>query len=146
VKQLFSKDDLKKILLRENELRLSEGVQKRYAEAEESGVRDWMMVTEKVQEEMLANDFGVKPRDMQAALLALRTATQRYPEFASIPLYVKYNRARHGNLKCGDAVPDVPLVSPSFTGSGEGKLTTTLYSVMKQQPNVPWCIFAGSRT
>ena len=39
----------------------------------------------------------------------LRAASQLFPELRDIPLYVRHNRAAQGELREGDAVPDVPL-------------------------------------
>lgn len=49
---------------------------------------------------------GVKE---ELLLRALRSATDWYPSLRSIPLYVRYNRARAGDLSVGDAVPDVAV-------------------------------------
>ena len=42
-------------------------------------------------------------------LRALRSATSWYPALCSIPLYVRHNRARAGELKVGDRLPDAAL-------------------------------------
>jgi hypothetical protein len=142
---MFTQEQLKAMLIRENELRLSEAVQLEYAAAEVSGTRDWMNVTEKLQEKMLARDFNILPDKMKAALFALRTATSKYPDLASIPLYVKYNRARDGKMQCGDSVPNLPLVSADFKGQNEKSFTTHLHTLTNSDKQ-PCVVFAGSVT
>jgi len=44
-------------------------------------------------------------------LRALRSSTSRYPALASIPLYVRHNRARAGHLAVGDPLPDVAVTT-----------------------------------
>eukprot|EP01102_Stenamoeba_stenopodia_P004297 TRINITY_DN1461_c0_g1_i1.p1 TRINITY_DN1461_c0_g1~~TRINITY_DN1461_c0_g1_i1.p1 ORF type:complete len:311 (-),score=87.17 TRINITY_DN1461_c0_g1_i1:772-1704(-) len=99
-KTLPNKDVLKKMLAREDELRLSDEVQNRYR---------WDPMTTKVTEDVqrqVVQEFGFDD------IRILRTAVALYrddPEIASIPHYVKYNRSRLGHLSEGCDVPDVPL-------------------------------------
>jgi hypothetical protein len=53
----------------------------------------------------------VAPAREAAALRALRAATHTFPALASIPLYVRHQRARAGELAPGDAPPEVPLLT-----------------------------------
>lgn len=99
-----------RMLRRENELRLSEETQRRYAEAEQSGLHDWMRVTEKLQEQVCREI--IPEIDLATALRILRGAQALYPsdaEVLSIPLYVKYNRNRQGDLREGQPAPNVTL-------------------------------------
>jgi hypothetical protein len=96
------------MLIRENELRLSEEYQKRYQEAEQISSSSWLDVTDQLQREII-REFQLDD-EMEDALLCLRCATQIYPDLKDIPLYVRYNRARSGDLKIGDSAPDVPVV------------------------------------
>ena len=90
------------MLKRENELRLSQSVQKRFEEAERSGSKtDWIEVAEQIQLEVL-REFNVSPK----ALHAYRCAANDH----GISLYVKYNRARKGDLEVGSKAPDVSLI------------------------------------
>jgi hypothetical protein len=100
------KETLKKMLLRENELRLSEEYQKKYEEAEKSWKIDWLKVTENLQLQIL-QEFEIS--NLSKGLFQLRTATVKFPEFKSIPLYVKFNRSRVGNLKIGNEAPSMKL-------------------------------------
>jgi len=92
------------MLKRENDLRLSNAVQRRFAEAERSGSTDWIEVAGEVQKEVLV-EFNVKPTE--EALYAYRCAANNY----GISLYVKHNRSHEGLLKVGSEAPDVALFS-----------------------------------
>ena len=96
------------MLIRENELRLSEEYQKRYQEAEQKSSLSWLDVTDQLQREVI-REFQLDD-EMEDALLCLRCATQIYPDLKDIPLYVRYNRARSGDLQIGDSTPNVPVV------------------------------------
>jgi len=96
------------MLIRENELRLSDEYQKQYSEAEKTSFSSWLDVTDQLQRQII-REFNLD-EEMEDALLCLRCATQIYPDLKDIPLYVKYNRARDGDLQIGDIVPDVPIV------------------------------------
>ena len=55
----------------------------------------------------------------------LRRATYNFAgdaEIAAIPLYVRYNRARRGDLRVGDACPDLPLLAYSVVND-DGSVT-----------------------
>lgn len=98
------------MLLREDELRRSEEVQAAYAEAERSEGSSWMAVTHELQRSVVAEaGYGAgHPRALEA-LHALRRAGLVCAELASIPLYVKYNRCRPCDLRCGAPAPDVEI-------------------------------------
>jgi hypothetical protein len=96
------------MLIRENELRLSDEYQKRYTEAEKSSSSSWLDVTDELQRQII-REFNLD-EEMDDALLCLRCATQTYPDLKDIPLYVRYNRAREGDLQVGDVAPNVPVI------------------------------------
>jgi hypothetical protein len=96
------------MLIRENELRVSDEYQKRYDEAEKLSSSSWLDVTDELQRQII-REFNLDD-EMDDALLCLRCATQIYPDLKGIPLYVRYNRARDGDLQVGDIAPDVPVV------------------------------------
>jgi hypothetical protein len=96
------------MLVRENELRLSDEYQKRYSEAEQTSTSSWLDVTDELQRQII-REFNLD-EDIDDALLCLRCATQIYPDLQNIPLYVQYNRARDGDLQVGDIAPNVPVV------------------------------------
>mmetsp|Transcript_7207 Transcript_7207/g.10496 ORF Transcript_7207/g.10496 Transcript_7207/m.10496 type:complete len:122 (+) Transcript_7207:1280-1645(+) len=119
------------MLKRENELRLSQDVQKRFEEAERSGSKtDWIEVATQVQLEVL-REFNVA----ESSLHAYRCAANKH----GLSLYVKYNRAREGSLKVGAPSPDVSLISLEDDG------TTRLQSLIDvQKADRPLVIVAGS--
>lgn len=97
------------MLIRENELRISPETQKAYHAAERRTDVSWMQVTEELQKQVV-QEHGIT--DIEYGLINLRIAHVLYPEetdFKEIPLYVKYNRCRQGDLKCGDLIPEIPL-------------------------------------
>lgn len=96
------------MLIRENELRLSDEYQKEYCQAEKTSYSSWLDVTDRLQRQVI-KEFNLDD-DMEDALLCLRCATQIYPDLHDIPIYVKYNRARDGNLQEGDIVPNIPVI------------------------------------
>ncbi len=99
------------MLIRENELRLSDEYQKRYKDAEQISSSSWLDLTDEIQRQII-REFHLED-EMDDALLCLRCATQIYPELKEIPLYVRYNRARDGDLQVGDIAPDLPVVQLS---------------------------------
>mmetsp|Transcript_47123 Transcript_47123/g.52685 ORF Transcript_47123/g.52685 Transcript_47123/m.52685 type:complete len:122 (-) Transcript_47123:505-870(-) len=119
------------MLKRENELRRSDAIQERFSKAEMSGNTDWIEVATMVQKEVLT-EFNIEPTEK--ALLAYRNAANNH----GISLYVKYNRARKGDLRVGMAAPDVSLVS---IDSGLAERTTLL---SYQRSDRPLIIVAGS--
>jgi hypothetical protein len=96
------------MLIRENELRLSDEYQQRYNEAEKTSLTSWLDVTDELQRQII-REFHLD-EEMEDALLCLRCATQIYPDLKDIPLYVRYNRARDGDLQLGDIAPNFQVV------------------------------------
>ncbi|CAF1332586.1 unnamed protein product, partial [Adineta steineri] len=108
-KSFIPKSLLKLMLIRENELRISDEYQKRFHEAEQtSSSTSWLDVADELQREVI-REFHLD-EEMNDALLCLRCATQIYPDLKDIPLYTKYNRARDGDLQVGDIAPNVPVI------------------------------------
>lgn len=107
---------LKAALRREEELRLCDAQQDLFAQVEHRGDLDWIDLADDLQERLVREFFGTTLTNavdsealLQNALGVLRTAWQRYPndpDFRTIPLYVRYNRARMGTLRPGDRLPD----------------------------------------
>lgn len=120
------------MLRREEELRLSAAVQERYAAVEiDSSDLDWMHVTEELQRQVV-REFGATEDTEVEALMALRHgATKgRYQS-----LYVRYQRARQGELLVGDRVPNCRLVDVEMKA-------TSLHDEIDDQR--PVCLLAGS--
>lgn len=126
------------MLNRENELRLSPVTQRAYGDAELRNDISWMQVTEELQKSVI-RDFGIA--DIEYGLTNLRLAHLLYPDehdFKQIPLYVKYNRCRQGNLNCGDFIQrNIPFKHLS------GELTSLSNFYQKGKPLV---IISGSYT
>ena len=122
------------MLIRENELRLSDEYQNRFREAEQtSSTSSWLDVADELQQQVV-REYHLDG-EMVNALLCLRCATQIYPELKDIPLYTKYNRARDGDLLVGDATPDVPVVQ---LDGRESQLFNGL------EPSAPTVLISGS--
>ena len=89
----------------ENDLRRAPETQLAMERAEASVDSEWMDVVEDLQKEVVQ-----KFQNMQSSAITLeelRCAAVRYPDIAH---WVKFNRARHGNLKIGNKAPNVPLL------------------------------------
>jgi len=74
----------------------------------------------------------------------IRVAPALYPEcpdFARIPHYRKYNRARQGALNIGDAAPDVRLKKLNGTST-----CLSEYRASRALPFRPLVVVAGSYT
>lgn len=108
------KEVLKDMLMKENRLRLSPEVQEIYADRHRNPFKgDWIAYTYKLQENLVKEfGYGESQEMIEWALVQLRTACVVYPDLAHIPLYVKYNRARRGELLVGDLAPNIVLKTP----------------------------------
>lgn len=109
------------MLVRENELRLAPETQRTYEKAEagslwvtddddgEPRCEDWLEVTDKLQRRVVREFLSCGEDDTwrkETLLRALRSATNWYPSLRSIPLYVRFNRARVGDLRPGAVFPN----------------------------------------
>ncbi|GMI49277.1 hypothetical protein TrCOL_g9636 [Triparma columacea] len=117
-----------RILSREEFLRKSEAAQVLYAEAEASGESDWIEVAENIQATTLL-EFGIHPTP--DALHELRLAAGRI----GTSFYIRFNRARLGDLSPSTIAPDVPLAHL------DGSSTTLLAHA---RPSRPLVVLAGS--
>jgi hypothetical protein len=138
---VITKELLKNMLRRENELRLSEETQKKYMEAEKKSETDWMEVTIELQRQVV-REFGIK--DIDRGVHAIQSAFSRYghedKDFFEIPLYVRLNRARQGDLNEGEPAHDIPKL---FHVDNPSK-TCNLFDFMN--PGRPLVVIAGSYT
>lgn len=134
-------DMLIRMLRREAELRVSPEVQDAMEKAEMSVDSEWMDVIDKLQKRIIVEcqASGKDGRVSAICVNDLRQAAQRYPDIA---FWVKYNRAREGTLRVGDAAPDVPL------RLAESCQETTLLAAMKKGMDdsypKPCVVVAGS--
>ena len=96
------------LLQREDAARRAPGTQRRMEEAERRGTSDWIEVATAVQRRVARESLpaGASEGDVDARVTAMRYAAQRHPECCH---WVRFNRARVGDLREGDAAPDVRL-------------------------------------
>mmetsp|Transcript_35400 Transcript_35400/g.69436 ORF Transcript_35400/g.69436 Transcript_35400/m.69436 type:complete len:128 (+) Transcript_35400:256-639(+) len=127
------------MLSREDELRLSDEVQHRYAQCgEDAGAKE--TVTVAVQQQVLL-EFGCTKEEEEDGLELLRTALALFPgdsEVKNSAHWLKYNIHVSCPLTVGSTVPDVSL----FTTSAQ---TVSLHSILAQS-NRPTILVAGSHT
>jgi hypothetical protein len=136
---VITKDLLKDMLRRENELRLSEETQRKYQEAERKSETDWMEVTIELQRQVV-REFGIK--DIERGVHAIQSAYSRYgstdKDFFDIPLYVRHNRARQGDLVEGEPAAN----TTKLFHMDEPSKTSNLFDFAK--PGAPLVVLAGS--
>ena len=96
------------LLRREDGARRAPETQRRMEEAERRGTSDWIEVATAVQRRVARESLpaGASEGDVDARVTAMRYAAQRHPEICH---WVRFNRARVGDLRAGDVAPDVKL-------------------------------------
>jgi hypothetical protein len=96
------------LLRREDALRRAPETQRAMEEAEMSAESDWIEVARAAQRRVARESLapGSSEAAVDARVAALRGAALRHPEVAH---WVRHNRARRGDLRAGDAAPDVAL-------------------------------------
>ena len=167
VETLLTKDVLKDLLQEEEVLRLSPEWQMKFKTSESDydnqvitddnlGQSDWIDHVDQLQRIIISRKLQqllqreVSENEVERGIYSLQTATIRYPELKSIPLYVRFNRARRGSLKVGDVAPDVPLYSFDFFNCNLNNKDlnlvnlTSLSSIWKQKPDQPLLVIASS--
>ena len=88
----------------EEELRLSPRYQKEMEEAENSPDSEWMDVAKRIQTRV-CDEYGISIAELHALARTVQPP----------PFWIKYNRARDGELKEGDAVPNnISLFPPTY--------------------------------
>jgi hypothetical protein len=107
------------MLRRENDLRLSDEIQREYGKSDD--FETFSQITEGVQRRV-AGEFGFETDESVAAALdAMRGCEALWPEraaeFRALSHYRKFNRARAGELCKGDTVPEALL--DSIRGDGD---------------------------
>jgi hypothetical protein len=105
VEKEWSESHLRQMLEYEQKLRTSPETLSEYSKAEESASTDWIEVTENLQKQVLW-DFGHAPTS--GNLRRLRLGAKKHPDLA---LQIRFNRARQGDLRTGDAAPNVALIN-----------------------------------
>lgn len=120
------------MLRREAEERRSPKVQQAMEQAEFSADAEWMDVIDRLQHRIV-RDVMSQNNNSSVTVNDLRQAALRHPEIA---FWVKYNRARQGQLNVGDAAPNVPVLRAI-----DSQVTTLLGT---HQSSKPCVVVAGS--
>ena len=96
------------LLQREDAARRAPETQRLMEMAERRGTSDWIEVATAVQRRIARESLpaGASEGDVDARVAAMRYAAQRHPEICH---WVRFNRARVGDLREGNAAPDVKL-------------------------------------
>ena len=96
------------LLQREDAARRAPETQRLMEMAERRGTSDWIEVATAVQRRIARESLpaGASEGDVDARVAAMRYAAQRHPEICH---WVRFNRARVGDLREGDAAPDISL-------------------------------------
>ena len=131
------------MLRREEQLRMCDAQQDLFAQVEGRLDMDWIDLADTLQRNVVA-EFG-DGGDADRALFLLRTAATRFPddrEMAAISVYRRHNKARRGDLRVGDAMPDVTLASTVSPYN----LTSLVAYQRYYAPDRPMLIIAGSWT
>ena len=102
-------------------------------QAEASVQSEWMQVVEGLQEKIIRDYRNQTDSAHDFTVLDLRLAALRHPEIA---FWVKFNRARLGHLRVGDAAPDVAMKR-----AADGKSVSLFHS---SKPDRPMVLVAGS--
>lgn len=139
IQHILTQVVLQELLQKEEDVRLSPATQQLFKQS------DWLEIVSNIQRTLVIEKlYAVLGREitepeLAAGLKCLRTATIKFPKLKSIPLYVRYNRAKLGNLKVGDSFIDVPLYSLV------SKQTIRLADICNQK-SLPLLIIASSFT
>jgi len=142
VYRLLEHNVLKDLLMKEEQMRLSEQTQQLLSSIEDRTDIDWMDVIAELQTKLIKEAIGDDATDneIQHGLSILRSAHQLYSnddEFHNLSLYIRHNRARQGNLNIGDQAIDIQLLNMN------GQFVSLLSYI---HPNRPLLIIAGSYT
>jgi len=111
---LFNKNLTKEIMIKENELRLSDWAQKEYSQRD---TLSWIRsVTKDIQNkavlEVLSANSAYRSLAPESCLEMLKQARFNWrddPDMANLTVYQKYDHSQPGVVKENSAVPEVPL-------------------------------------
>ncbi|CAF1363640.1 unnamed protein product [Rotaria magnacalcarata] len=97
-------------------MRLSEETQQLLSSIEDRKDIDWMDIIADLQMKLIKNAIGADAteHEIRYGLRIFRSAHQLYSydtEFHNLSLYVRYNRAKQGNLHIGDSAVDIQLLN-----------------------------------
>jgi len=103
---VIPKETLKKILIREDELRASPEMQERYSAYDSL---NWIKtVTEQIQE-MALHEFGFSDPEGGVVLNNARFVYKDDPEMNQLTIYMREDKSRRGDLLVGDMYPNANL-------------------------------------
>ncbi|CAF1433075.1 unnamed protein product [Rotaria sp. Silwood1] len=141
-KLFYEHNVLKDLLIKEEQIRLSQETQQLLSNIEDRKDIDWMDVIADLQTNLIKEAIGedATEEEIQCGLRIFRSAHQLYAnddEFHNLSLYVRHNRAKQGNLHIGDSAMDVKLLNIN------GEFVSLLSYF---QSNRPLLIIAGSYT
>jgi len=129
---------MKRILIREDELRASPEIQSRYSQTDDLELfRD---ITLDLQRQAL-RECDIPEQDIYEALSTLHNARRFYqydPEMNKLTVYQRLDRSRQGNLISGDKAPNVPL------NTADGKQVMLYDYIDQTSGGKPLFVFAGS--
>jgi len=101
----IEKEVLKRVLIKEDELRFSEKYQELYSQDDLHSLRN---VTRMIQQEALASEGITNPEGM-VVLNNARFVYQHDPEMNRLTVYMREDRSRKGDLKKGFKIVDANL-------------------------------------
>jgi len=107
----IAKDVLKRILIREDELRASEEYQTKYNQ--QDSLQWFKDVTQEIQFRAM-RECGIIELELYSALIVLNNARFEFkddPEMNQLTVYMRLDRSRRGDLKKDDKMPNVPLIA-----------------------------------
>ncbi|CAF1409673.1 unnamed protein product [Adineta steineri] len=107
---------LKHLLIKEEQLRLSQQTQQLLSSIQDRTDIDWMDIIDQLQTQLIKETIGqdATESEIQHGLNILRSAHELYPnddEFHNLSLYVRHNRARQGHFRVGDEAIDIELLN-----------------------------------
>ncbi|CAF1087003.1 unnamed protein product [Adineta steineri] len=137
---------LKHLLIKEEQLRLSQQTQQLLSSIQDRTDIDWMNIIDQLQTQLIKQTIGqhATESEIQHGLNILRSAHELYSndeEFHNLSLYVRHNRARQGHFRVGDEAIDIELLNLN-----NEFVSLFSYSHSHCHSNKPLLIISGSYT
>jgi hypothetical protein len=139
-----SKEQMKWMLQRENELRLSSEIQEKLEWAVEGISQESVNAILEAVQKQVVSEAGYSQSEEQHGIQLLRSAQAIFPEdkeIHDIPMYVKYNRAAQGSVCVGDEIPSTQVASIS---GGRCLPFTEMITHLAFPLSQPIVVFTGS--
>lgn len=129
---------LEQMIMKEEEIRMSDEYRQMCTDVKDE-VNGWLRVTKEMQQR-LVRDFGFS-QDIECDIACnyMRRAHLLYPNneiFKTVPLQVRNNRAKQGNLRVNDPVKNILLYD--LTNN-----PINMHNILTNKPNI---IMLGSHT